>query len=209
MDEYRVELRRVTDARQLCTMVEDDMSRITSGTSTVDFSNLQEFSIYNVTITDILPSGFTATLKPTVEFTTKAAGMTILKSHSWLITMLMVCSAAAPTAPPRSINTPSITSRSVSVSWRQITCIERNGPITNYSVEFLEVGGALIPDVVVNRTFTASGLIPYTNYTFKVAGVNDNGTGPFSNVTSILTEEESNFLVTYVAIDFVCCILYV
>ena len=75
MDEYRVELRRVTEARQLCTMVEDN--RMTSGTSAVDFFNLHEFSIYNVTITVILPSGFTATLTPTVEFTTKATGMTI------------------------------------------------------------------------------------------------------------------------------------
>ena len=78
------------------------------------------------------------------------------------------------------------------MSWTKIRCIERNGPITNYTVEFQEVGGALIPGVVVNRTFTASGLTPYTNYTFRVAGVNDNGTGPFSNVTSILTEEEGN-----------------
>ena len=46
--------------------------------------------------------------------------------------------------------------------------IKRNGPITNYTVEFREMGGALIPGVVVNRTFTASGLTPYTNYTFRV-----------------------------------------
>ena len=72
MDEYRVELRRVTDARQLCTMVEDNKSRMTSGTATEDFSNLHEFSIYNVTINVTLPSGFTATLTPTGEFTTKA-----------------------------------------------------------------------------------------------------------------------------------------
>ena len=72
----RVDLRRVTGARQLCAMV-DNKSRMTSGTSTVDFSNLHEFSIYSVTITVSLPSGFTATLIPTVEFTTKAAGMTI------------------------------------------------------------------------------------------------------------------------------------
>ena len=64
-------------------------------------------------------------------------------------------------------------------------------------VEFQEMGGALIPGVVVNRTFTASGLTPYTNYTFRVAGVNDNGTGLFSNVTSIWTEEESNKLASY------------
>ena len=106
--------------------------------------------------------------------------------------MLMVCSAAAPSASPCNINTSSTTSRSVSVSWTQIRCIERNGPITNYIVEFQEVGGALIPGVMVNRTFTASGLTPYTNYTFRIAGVNDNGTGPFTNVTSIMTEEESN-----------------
>ena len=77
MDEYRVELRRVTGARQLCTMVEDNKSKMTTGISTVEFTNLQEFSIYSVTITVTLPSGFNATLAPTVEFTTKAAGMTI------------------------------------------------------------------------------------------------------------------------------------
>ena len=77
MDEYRVELRRVTDERQLCQVVEDDKFEITNGTSTVNFTNLQVFIIYNITITVTLPSGFDATLTPTVEFTTKAAGMTI------------------------------------------------------------------------------------------------------------------------------------
>ena len=76
MDEYRVGLRRVTDTRQLCAMVEDYKSKMTTGISTVEFTNLYEFSIYNVTITDIIlsPSGFNVTLMPTVEFTTKAAG---------------------------------------------------------------------------------------------------------------------------------------
>ena len=76
MDEYRVDLRH---ARQFCQVaeVEDDKSKMTNGTPTVNFTNLQVFSIYNVTITVTLPSGFTATLTPTVEFTTKAAGMTI------------------------------------------------------------------------------------------------------------------------------------
>ena len=75
MDEYRVELRRVTGARQLCQVVEDNMSKMT-GISTVEFTNLHEFSIYSVTITVTLPSGFNVILAPTVEFTTKAAGMT-------------------------------------------------------------------------------------------------------------------------------------
>ena len=48
------------------------------------------------------------------------------------------------------------------------------------------MGGALIPGVVVNRTFITNGLTPYTNYTFRVAGVNDAGTGPFTNVTLLI-----------------------
>ena len=100
----------------------------------------------------------------------------------------------APTRPPRDV-TASTTSRSVSVSWSTIECIERNGVITNYTVVFQEQGGAVIPAGEVNvmdRTFTASGLTPHTNYTFRVAGVNSNGTGPYSNVTVILTDEDGN-----------------
>ena len=77
MDEYRVELRQVTGARQLCTKVENYQSKTTTSISTVEFTNLHGFSIYSVTITVTLPSGYNATLTPTVEFTTKAAGMTI------------------------------------------------------------------------------------------------------------------------------------
>ena len=66
--------------------------------------------------------------------------------------------------------------------------------ITNYTVVFQEQGGAMIPDEVnvMNRAFIASGLTPHTNYTFRVAGVNSNGTGPYTNVTMVTTEEDGN-----------------
>ena len=97
----------------------------------------------------------------------------------------------APTRPPHDV-TPSTTSRSVSVSWSTIQCIECNGVITNYTMVFQEQGGAVIPDEVnaMDRTFTASGLTPHTNYTFRVAGVNSNGTGPYTNISGILTDED-------------------
>ena len=99
----------------------------------------------------------------------------------------------APTGPSGDV-TPSTTSRSVSVSWSTIDCIERNGVITNYTVVFQEQGGAVIPGEVnvMDRTFTASGLTPHTNYIFRVAGVNSNGTGPYSNDTMFTTEEDGN-----------------
>ena len=91
-----------------------------------------------------------------------------------------------------------MTARNVSVSWNEIECIERNGMITNYTVEFSSLGGSVIPGVLMvdERRFTASGLTPFTNYTFRVAGINSNGTGPFSDITMIETAEDSMFHLT-------------
>ena len=91
-----------------------------------------------------------------------------------------------------------MTARSISMSWNEIECIERNGMITNYTVEFSSLGGSVIPGVLMvnERRFTASGLTSFTNYTFQVAGVNSNGTGPFSNVAIIQTAEDSRFDLT-------------
>ena len=71
----------------------------------------------------------------------------------------------------------------------EIECIKCNGPITDYAVERREVRGDLIPGVVVVRTFTASGLIPYTNYTLRVAGKNNDYTGTFSDIVRFTTLE--------------------
>ena len=74
------------------------------------------------------------------------------------------------------------------VTWDAIECTQRNGIIT---VEFQEQGGARIPGEVVGQNFTASGLTPATHYTFQLAAVNRNGTGPFTTATIILTDEDS------------------
>ena len=104
---------------------------------------------------------------------------------------------SAPTGPPRDV-TLSTTSRSVTVSWSTIECIERNynGETIDYTVVFQEQGGAVIPGEVnvMDRTFTASGLTPHTNYTFRVAGVNNIDTGPYSSNINLLTDEDGWFL---------------
>ena len=96
----------------------------------------------------------------------------------------------APTGAPQNIIF-TVSSTSTVFSWHQIKCIERNGVITNYTVVFQEqLGEAVNPVGTVNRNFTASGLTPHTNYTFSVAGVNSNGTGPYSNDITVLTDED-------------------
>ena len=97
----------------------------------------------------------------------------------------------APTGPPRNVIL-SASSRSVSVSWDDIDCIERNGIITNYTVKFKEqtIPREVMGQIVEGQTFNASGLTPHTNYSFRVAGVNSNGTGPFTGLFSIVTDED-------------------
>ena len=55
---------------------------------------------------------------------------------------------------------------------------------------FREQGEAVNPVGTVNRNFTVNGLTPHTNYTFRVAGVNSNGTGPYSTDITVLTDED-------------------
>ena len=79
------------------------------------------------------------------------------------------------------------------VTWGTIDCIERNGMITTYTVVFQEQGGANVTSSTStesqDRVFSDTELTPFTNYTFRVAGVNDAGTGVFA-VLTITTDEE-------------------
>ena len=85
----------------------------------------------------------------------------------------------------------STTSRSIHVSWDPIECRERNGEITGYVVEWMELGGTVMLSNVTGRNFTSTDLTPFTRYTFRVAGVNINGTGPFSDIHTNSTDEDS------------------
>ena len=77
-----------------------------------------------------------------------------------------------------------ITSRMFNISWTEIECTERNSPITMYRVDIQKIGGTpIFGGFVVDRFFFAGGLIPDTNYDFKVSGVNRIGTGPSKTVT--------------------------
>ena len=85
----------------------------------------------------------------------------------------------------------SATPESVHASRTAINCSKRNGFISSYAVKFHETGETTDHFLVMGREFNATGLTPRTNYTFRVAGVNSNGTGPFSNSITIVTDEDS------------------
>ena len=83
---------------------------------------------------------------------------------------------------------PTVSSRSITVNWNEIPCIQHNGRITRYEVEFIPSGEGTIS----GRSFTANGLTPFTNYTFRVRRVNSEGPGPYSDLITITTSEAGN-----------------
>ena len=83
------------------------------------------------------------------------------------------------------------------MTWDTIECIERNGIITGYTVVFQEQGEAN----TVDRTFSATELTSFTSYTFQVAGVNDVGTGPLTDIITITTVEEGFVFI----VSILCC----
>ena len=87
----------------------------------------------------------------------------------------------------------SVTSSSITVQWGRVSCIDRNSEITGYTVRYGQTGSTTTVMESVSgtsdsdRMFTASGLIPRTNYTFEIAAVSSEGTGPFSTGTVVET----------------------
>ena len=117
----------------------------------------------------------------------------IIHTLNLLIPVIII--NTVPTGTPRNVVT-SATSRSVNVSWDSIDCIESNGVITGYEVEFSQMATIVIPlGEVVGETFTADSLQPFSVYTFRVAGVNIAGRGQFTDVIIIRTLEDGVFFV--------------
>ncbi len=75
----------------------------------------------------------------------------------------------------------------ISLSWNPIDCIEQNGLIIDYITELKPVGSAIFLERTTVRNFTAIRLTPSTMYSFRVAGVNSEGQGPFSNYFLVTT----------------------
>ena len=95
----------------------------------------------------------------------------------------------APSAAPTSVNILEITPSNIAVQWGMVPCIERNGDVTGYSVQYS--GGGDTHTLFISgggATFaTLSNLRSSAAYTIKVAPVNSAGVGQYSNSLHTLT----------------------
>ena len=98
----------------------------------------------------------------------------------------------APSAPPTSVSTSNVTSSSISVQWGPVVCIDRNGDITSYSVQYVVVGNGSTQTMIASggdsTEANITGLMSSTNYSIEVAAVNTINTGVYSIPLYVITE---------------------
>ena len=94
-----------------------------------------------------------------------------------------------PSGAPQSLQGMFVQPTEVSLRWRELPCVQQNGPITGYVVRYYATCGTdrnvQRDKSVVTTGSNISGLTPNTEYAFQVAAVNVNGTGPFSEPITI------------------------
>ena len=70
----------------------------------------------------------------------------------------------------------SVNETSVTIQWEPVDCVQRNGRITQYQIA-ISTGDITLVEattIALDRvmTFSATGLLPHTNYTFMVRAFN-------------------------------------
>ena len=94
------------------------------------------------------------------------------------------------TVPEAPTSVPMVTSIGTTflfVTWNALDCDQQNGPVTNYSVEYT-AGNTTLTATVDNTSYILTELAPCTNYSIRVAAVNEAGIGGFSDPVSEITK---------------------
>ena len=91
-----------------------------------------------------------------------------------------------PSAAPTGFAVVSVSSSSVTLTWDTLMCIDENGPLMGYIIEYTPDGG--MPSTTsLTGSNQLTGLAACTNYTLRIAAQNDAGIGDFSAPLSVIT----------------------
>ena len=88
------------------------------------------------------------------------------------------------------------TLNSITVTWDELNCVDRNGELTGYRIEY---GTTTFDNMerVTGTSFTATGLFPLTTYMFRVAAVN----GFIGTYSSLSTSSEGTMYTCVICND--------
>ena len=100
-----------------------------------------------------------------------------------------------PSSPPENVMIASINTATLMVSWQPPPVIDHNGLLTGYTIHYSIVGSNDVAnEIITNGTiYVISGLVRDVDYSVRVAAMNINGTGPFSNPVVQTPREDSKF----------------
>ena len=106
------------------------------------------------------------------------------------------CNSTVPSSPPQNIMIARTDPTSLKVSW-QPPLESHDVPINGYAIQCIEDGSQnTIKRIkfINGTTYTISGLVPCTKYSVKVAAMNIDRTGPFSEPVVEISGEDGNIL---------------
>ena len=101
-------------------------------------------------------------------------------------------SSSVPSASPGNITVVEITSNSVSLIWIPPAQEHQNGIIIGYIANITVDETGEIYQLYTNTTNMTATLTPFTMYTMVITAENSVGTGPYSEVVNIQSEEAGN-----------------
>ena len=136
---------------------------------------------------------FTATLATGYSAETFSTGKIIIAMDSKFVLFII---NLAPTAPVGDIIFSSVESVSMTVSWDEVPCNGRNGPIAGYYLTYTNITSNTSYTVNItggdNRMYNLTGLIPYTNYTVSIIPYNYNMSGPARQEIQLTAESSKS-----------------
>lgn len=98
-----------------------------------------------------------------------------------ILVLSLVLHLSAPTGSPQFLRSTDISSGSISLRWDQVSCLDRNGPIQQYSVSYGILESSQRINVVSTSTqLTITNLVSDSTYVIQVAASNVAGLGPNS-----------------------------
>ena len=151
-----------------------------------NLTGLQEFSNYLVNITAVNSQGQNSTTR---MITTLSSGLYTYIS----LPNSVYGNVIAPSGRPQTVSGHALSPTSIHIEWGPVNCLEQNGNIIGYKIHYqpleypqLQLSVTATTDEI-RKLFTATHLIPQTDYNFNVSALNVNGMGP--NGTVVLTTE--------------------
>ena len=160
--------------------------------TTVIITNLEESTLYTITVQAIASSNRSGESEPATVTTytdSKQCDMLYMCMH-----VTYVLHSTAPSSPPRNLMVMGVHPGALNISWQPPIEADQNGPIT-YVVEYTDIESNIsINDTVnIGTTVIISALNVFSDYSVRVAARTVNGTGPFSDPEMEVSGHEGEF----------------